>query len=148
MSIQNKIQELERLKNEVPKEAERIANKFKQDILDYVRIEQLYKRGIKGDGTELKEYTNFTKSIKISKGQPYDRTTLLDTGSFFAFFDLKLIDNELDIFSTDTKTVKLIEKYGESIFDLTIKNNKIVNEQIFETNLAQWLLKTKTFTQI
>ncbi|QSD24994.1 hypothetical protein [Tenacibaculum phage JQ] len=148
MSIQQKIQELEQLKRDVPKQAKLIASKFKEQILDYVRVEQLFKRGIDGNGNLLKEYTNFTKSIKIGKGQPIDRTTLLDTGQFFAFFDLKFEDEKLDIFSTDSKSIKLIEKYGDSIFDLTIKNNEIVNKDIFEENLIKWILNTKTFTQI
>lgn len=148
MSVLQKIKELEQLKKQVPEQAKAVADKFKKQILDYVRIEQLFKRGIDGQGKALKEYTNFTKSIKIDKGQPIDRTTLLDTGQFFAFFDLKIIDNKLDIFSTDSKSVKLIEKYGENIFNLTVKNNEIVNEDIFTENLIKWLLNTKTFTQI
>ena len=149
MNIASKIKELERLKKEVPNQAKVISKKWKKEILDYVRIKQLYEKGINGDGESLKEYANFTKAEKFLKGQPTDRTTLLDTGSFFAYFNLKFIDNEtIDIFSTDSKTPKLIEKYKKSIFQLTVKNNEIVNEEIFLKNLIKWLLNTKVFTQI
>ncbi len=149
MNIKSKIKELESLRKEVPNQAELIAKKWKNEILDYVRIKQLYEKGINGEGEKLKEYTNYTKAEKFLKNQPTDRTTLLDTGSFFAFFKLKFIDDDtIDIFSTDSKAPKLIEKYKKSIFQLTVKNNEIVNEDIFLKNLIKWLLNTKTFTQI
>lgn len=147
--ILNKIRELEQLQKDVPKQAEIIAKKYKDEILDFIRVNQLFKKGIDGRNKKLKEYTNFTKGEKFIKGQPSDRTTLLDTGSFFAHFEMKFIgDNTIDIFSTDNKTPKLLEKYGHDIFTLTIENNKIINEDIFLKHLIKWLLNTPTFTKI
>lgn len=148
--LQNKIKELEALKLEVPEQAKRIAIKYKEKILDYIREKQLFEKGIDGNGNKLTpEYKPFTIAIKRQKGQPTDRVTLEDTGSFYKGFDLIYTDqNALGIFSRDEKTPDLIEKYGADIFTFTTKNIEEINEQIFETELIKWLLNTKTFTQI
>lgn len=149
MSIKQKIQELERLKGEVPKEAERISKKYKDKILDYIREKQLFDKGIDGTGERLLEYTNYTIALKRQKGQPTDRTTLEDTGSFYRGFDLIFTDqNAIGIFSRDSKTPELIEKYGSDIFIFTVDHQKEINEEIFLKNLIEWLLNTNTFTQI
>lgn len=148
--LQNKIKELEALKLEVPEQAKRIAIKYKEKILDYIREKQLFEKGIDGNGNKLTpEYKPFTIAIKRQKGQPTDRVTLEDTGSFYKGFDLIYTDqNALGIFSRDEKTPDLIDKYGADIFTFTTKNIEEINEQIFETELIKWLLNTKTFTQI
>lgn len=149
MSISNKIAELKKLREEVPKEAERIAIKFKEEILDYIREKQLFEKGIDGNGNLLREYKPFTVAIKKSKGEVYNRTTLLDSGSFYKLMDLKFTDQySIGVFSRDAKTPELIEKYGQDIFTFTVSNQKEINEQIFIKNLVKWLLNTRTFTQI
>lgn len=149
MDISKKIQELTKLKDEIPREAEQIAIKYKSTILDYIREKQLFEKGINGKGNRLLEYKPFTIAIKRQKGQPTDRTTLNDTGSFFRGFDLIFTDqNAIGIFSRDEKTPDLLEKYGADIFTFTVDNQKEINEEIFLKNLVTWLLNTKTFTQI
>lgn len=148
--LTNKIKELEQLKRELPKQAERIAIKYKEKILDYIREKQLFERGIDGNSNKLTpEYKPFTIAIKRQKGQPTDRVTLEDTGSFYSGFDLIYTDqNAIGVFSRDSKTPDLIEKYGADIFTFTAKNIEEIDKQIFETKLIEWLLNTKTFTTI
>ncbi len=147
--ILNKIKELERLEKEVPQQAEVIAKKYKDEILDFIKEDQLFNKGIDGQGKKLRKYTNYTIGLKKLKGQPTNRTTLFDTGSFTEKMDLIFTDqNSIGVFSRDLKTPDLIEKYGSNIFTFTVQNNKIINEDIFTKNLIKWLLSTHTFTKI
>lgn len=79
--------------------------------------------GETADGKEISpQYTPFTIAIKKRKGQPFDRVTLLDTGSFYGKMKIKTIGQILDISSDDPKTPLLLKKYGEEIFGLTEEN--------------------------
>lgn len=148
MFIDKKIKEIEQIRRDLPKQAKEIANKFKTEILDYIREKQLFDEGIDGKGNKLLGYKPFTIGIKRQKGQPTNRTTLFDTGNFFKGFDLIYTDqNALGVFSRDSKTPDLVEKYGADIFTFTAENIKEIDSKIFEENLIKWILNTPTFTQ-
>lgn len=88
---------------------------------EYVQLqrEQLYS-GVKKDNTEiLPFYTPLTVQIKKSKGQITDHVTLRDTGDFYKGIFIK-VDNPSDftVDSSDSKSVKLQEKYSSAIFGL------------------------------
>lgn len=149
MFIDKKIKEIEQIRRDLPKQAKVIANKFKAEILDYIRENQLFDLGIDGKGNKLLEYKPFTVSIKKQKGQPTNRTTLSDTGSFYDGFDLLFTNkNAIGVFSRDAKTPDLIDKYGADIFTFTVNNIEEIDTKIFEENLIKWILNTPTFTQI
>lgn len=150
MNLKNKIRELEQLKKQIPLEAEKIAIKYKEKILDYIREKQLFEKGIDGTGSKIEpEYTSFTIAIKKQKGQPTNRVTLSDTGSFTDKMDLIFTDqNAIGVFSRDAKAPELISKYGSDIFTFTTNNIKEIESKIFEPKLVEWLLNTKTFTEI
>lgn len=149
MYIDKKIKELEQIRKELPKRAELIAKKYKEQILDYIREKQLFDLGIDGKGNKLLDYKPFTVAIKRQKGQPINRTTLFDTGSFFKGFDLIFTDQSaIGVFSRDAKTPDLVEKYGADIFTFTAENIKEIDSKIFEENLIKWILNTPTFTQV
>lgn len=152
--IRNKIKELQELKKQVPKEAAKIAKKYKEEILDYIREKQLFKEGINGEGVVIGVYKN-TISEPLSgsnKGYPKFKGTrynFFDTGGFTEKMDLIFTDqNAIGVFSRDSKTPEIIEKYGASIFTFTKENINEIDTEIFETNLTEWLINTKTFTQI
>ena len=149
MFLDRKIKELEKLKQEVPKQAKRIVMESKKRILDLIREEQLFDKGIDGTGKKLKPYKPFTVAVKRIEGLPTDRTTLFNKGKFYDGFDLLYTDqNAIGVFSRDSKTPDLIEKYGKDIFTFTVDNNKVINEEIVLPQLIEWLLSTPTFTQI
>lgn len=149
MIIDKKIKEIQKIRQELPKQAKTIANKYKKEILDYIREKQLFDLGIDGKGKKLLEYKPFTIAIKRQQGQPTNRTTLFDTGSFYDGFDLIFTDqNAIGVFSRDEKTPDLISKYGQDIFIFTESNIDKINTEIFEKNLIEWILNTPTFTQI
>lgn len=64
------------------------------------------------------EYTNFTISIKLSKGQPTDRVTLKDTGAFYRSINVVATSNQLIIETSISYAKKLVEKYGEDILGI------------------------------
>jgi uncharacterized protein YjhX (UPF0386 family) len=99
-------------------------------VMDLNRDAQLYDKGIKSDGERLPEYTSFTKTIKKSKGQPYDRMTLRDTESFHKKFFLKMDNMKFRIDSTDKKRNKLVERFTGFIFGLTPENKNILAHKI------------------
>ena len=74
------------------------------------------------------EYKPSTKRKKARKGQPYDRVTLRDKGSFYGSFkaDVSTNKSEINYYATDSKTKLLASKYtsktkGE-IFGISDKN--------------------------
>ena len=129
----------------IPNQTERIIKQNETTILDLNRQEQLYKKGIDSLGLELKPYAVFTIEIKQMLGQPYDRTTLNYSGSFYDGFFLKYDKNNftLEFNSTDEKTPELIGKYRENIFGLTRENQRKLNYEIIKPELdkyiKQWL---------
>ncbi len=83
---------------------------------------QLY-QGLDSKGQALEPaYSPLTVEIKKYKGDPYDRVTLYDTGTFYSRFyigeQFPLLFNSMDF-----KTGRLAEKYGEeNIFGLDQSN--------------------------
>lgn len=99
-------------------------------ILDIVRWDQLYARGINGKGVEIASYmpyTTWTKINKAEKLQPTDRVTLRDTGHFYNMMEVVVTTKGFYIQSEIAYTHELIDKYGKEIFRITNENfNKIV----------------------
>lgn len=75
--------------------------------------------GMKADGAEIfPPYAPLTIAIKRMKGQPTDRVTLKDTGSFYAGMSIIVTADQVLSGSGDEKSAKLQEKYGTEIFGL------------------------------
>lgn len=134
------IQKMEKVIADIPKETERIVKDNEKEILDLNREEQLYKKGIDSDGKRLKPYKPFTVSIKRAKGEIFNRTTLLDTGDFYKGFKIKFngFSNPFNIYSTDSKSSELVEKYG-NIFGLTKENEKYLNNELIKDELQKFI---------
>lgn len=75
-------------------------------------------------------YKPFTISVKKSKGQVYDRVTLLDTGSFYDKFFIVYFKDKFSIESTDRKALKLEKKYSLDILGLNSRNLQALIEII------------------
>ena len=82
-------------------------------------------------------YTAFTKILKAAKGQPTNRVTLRDTGDFYRGIKLKKVGEVYDLSSTDSKTTKLVTKYGPDIIGLSDDNRDYVIEEIIKPALQQ-----------
>lgn len=94
-------------------------------ITEMVSEDQLYERGIDGDGIAIDSYAPYspiTIEIKQLKGQPTSRVTLRDTGDFHYSFYIKYTSDGFEITASDWKTQDLIKGYGEAIMKLTDDN--------------------------
>ena len=98
----------------------------KQEIIkNYVREQQLYRRGITGDGKRIKDthpYTPRTIANKRAKGQVTTRVTLKDTGRFYDEFDVVVTSEGFYITSYVDYSVHIEKKYGDKIYRLTDEN--------------------------
>lgn len=140
MTIFDYLQNAKKAKSELPKEVENIVVKNKKQILDLNREKQLFNLGIDSDGNLLQGYKPITIAIKKSKGEVYNRTTLLDNGDFYKGFDLLIRNGVINIFSRDTKSMDLVDKYG-NIFGLIEENQIIVNNKIVLPEIWSFLKK-------
>jgi len=129
------------VRNNIPQQTEGIINRNKAEIIDLNRQAQLYAKGEDSLGLDLQPYSFFTVEIKQLLGQPYDRTTLNYSGSFYRGFYLK-VDKEnliLTFDSSDTKTPDLIGKYGKNIFGLNYDNQQKLNYEIIKPELDKYI---------
>lgn len=80
--------------------------------------EQLY-QGVKADGEAIvPPYSSSTIGRKKKKGQPSDRVTLKDTGSFYSGINIEVSGDKVQIESSDSKDADLTKKYGKNVLGL------------------------------
>ncbi len=106
-------------------------------LKDLIVEEQLYKEGIDGKGKKLKGYSRFTIRIKISKGQPVDRTTLQDEKDFVNSITVDSKEDEFSITSDVTHDKYIIKKYGKDVLSPTTENMKDFLEDYFLPKLKE-----------
>lgn len=112
------------------------------EYIGQLNAKQMY-AGKRADGSDIEpEYKQLTKQIKAAKGQPFDRVTLKDTGSFHKKIDIDADKKGFDIFSTDFKEDELKEKYGEKIFGLAKESKQELKDERLKEALQQ---KTKQY---
>lgn len=142
MKVQEIINRIKSIQSELPSKSKEFLNDDKKIILDYVRIDQLFELGVDADGNKLEPYTPFTRSVKISEGKNPNVVTLFDEGDYYKGFDFNLVSEDvLNIFSTDVKAPKLIDKYGQRIDDLSEENEQKVNYDLGQ-KLVTWVLES------
>ena len=124
-------------------------------ILDYIRTEQLYKKGIDGDGKVIGKYKNTYTQDSIGgwgdvskitpsglpkkRGNPYN---FVWSGYTVSNFNLDYSDFTLSIFNIGNSASYLEGKYGKSIFLLTSENENKLSSEIIRPNLVKYF---KTF---
>lgn len=134
------LEKLDRIEANLEAQAYKIIADIQEKILDFVREEQLYKKGIDGKGMRLEPYSSYTIALKKFKGEVYDRTTLLDTGDFYDNMYVHARGRMYFVDSSDYKAPDLKERYGDAIMVLTDKNNKIINEKEILPRLIEWMI--------
>lgn len=133
-SIRNLEYRLRKFKELLPKYLADIVSDKEEVIINYIRNNQLYRRGINGKGQKIMDYMPYKPSTikkKLRKGQPTTRVTLKDTGKFHGSMFLVLEKDGFYITSDDEVTKFLVKKYGDEIFRLTDENlNKLLKTHI------------------
>lgn len=102
-----------------------ILKDYQSEVEDMNAYEQLFLKGVNASNVDISDYAPYspiTVDIKMAKGQPYDRVTLRDEGDFHRGFTVNYSPSAFSITSTDSKTQKLMSKYGWDIFGLTAAN--------------------------
>ena len=123
--IQEQIAKLKALKSLQTKIKDFVLENEKEIVS--LNQEQLYDKGLRANNTPVKPlYTQFTKAVKVSKGQRIDHVTLKDTGDFYKSFELIVTDKSFEIIAKDSKTEKLKDKYKPEILGLTEESIGVV----------------------
>jgi hypothetical protein len=109
---------------------------FKEQILDWIRWDQLYNEGVDELGEIIGTYSTYTEMLNPEKqaGTPY---TLYDTGAFYRSMSIAILDLAIEIDADPIKTdefgqtTDLFAEYGEGIIGLTDESKqKLVDELI------------------
>ena len=125
---------------------------FQAFIINLNTEEQLFKQGINALNVKLADVDNpYTEATiegtsqfegKRSKGQPFDRVTLKDTGEFYESFRITLNKNNFVISSDPIKDgTSLFQRWGKEIEGLTPENLQLVIDEIRKKMVPLVLLK-------
>lgn len=128
------------LNNEIQKTIEA----FGFVVKDYVVNKQLFQKGVDGNGKKLRGYKRITIQLKKAKGQPTDRTTLRDDGSFHASIQINAYKDSFEITSNvvyDKYLLDPAESRNAYGFD-AIKPSADNMKEFFENYLMPNLKKT------
>jgi hypothetical protein len=109
----------------------RNAVKEHEKVVILLQQEQMF-HGDDSIGGEIDpKYTPFTIQQKRKKGQPTDRVTLKDTGSFYREMFVKYGREDFIVSSRNRKRLKLERKYGTDIWGLTGASLSILAKEMF-----------------
>lgn len=109
---------------------------FKEQILDWIRWDQLFNEGVDELGEIIGTYSTYTEMLNPEKqaGTPY---TLYDTGAFYRSMSIAILELAIEIDADPIKTdefgqtTDLFAEYGEGIIGLTDESKqKLVDELI------------------
>lgn len=120
---------------------------FKEEILDWIRWEQLYSEGVDELGEIIGTYSKYTQILNPEKvaGDPY---TLYDTGAFYESLVITVLSNSIEIDGNGLKTdefgqtTDLFTEYGYEIIGLTDESKaKLADELVtrFQTEYGRLL---------
>ena len=110
---------------------------FKNEILDWIRWEQLYNEGVDEFGQIIGTYSRYTEILNPEKqeGTPY---TLYDTGEFYNSLLITVFDDGIEINGDGLKvdefgqTTDLFQEYGYEIIGLTDESKTKLAEELIE----------------
>lgn len=140
MGIKSKIIHKKLERKEVLDGLAKIVKSFEPTILD-LNLAQL-QQGKNNKGVSIKpKYSKETVVIKKALSQPFDRVTLYDQGDFYRGFNLEESTFPFFITSSDSKTAKLMERYGASIFGLDKKSKKELNRFYIQKEFLKYIRK-------
>lgn len=118
---------------------------FEAVLKDYITEKQLFDLGIDGKSKKLRAYERTTILIKASKGQPFDRTTLKDTGAFHNSIKVEAYADNMQISSDVPYDRYLIDPresknaYGFDVLKPTDMNMRDFITRYFLPNLKKFI---------
>ena len=138
-------------RNGIDQQTSNIISDNEAKILDYIRKDQLYEKGINGNneviGRYRQTYTSESvggwgnnskiigKGLPKKMGSPYN---FVWSGYTESKFGLKYSSYTLNIFNKGDSASTLTVRYGESIFLLTDENKNKLSSEIIRPNLIKY----------
>ena len=108
--------------------------------------EQLMDSGVNRLGVKLRKYRSNSYAARKHAINPFPgfgNPDLYRTGAFQQGFKLKLTSsNKFEIYSDDSKSKMLTEKYGSDIFGLTEESKNEYRQEVMHPELVKELKKT------
>lgn len=140
LSVRNLVYRLRGFKSILSQELKDEILKHESVIIEMITQDQLYDLGIEGRSKEIMSYMPYKPSTikkKHKKGQPTNRVTLKDTGSFYRSLHIEFDSDGFYVTSTQDKSKYLLKKYGRTIFRLTDNNLKILLHDYIKPSLKE-----------
>lgn len=125
-------------KNNLPKTIDGLVNFHSEEFISVVQS-RLFGRGMDGNGSELESYSERTILHKVATRQPFNRTTLNETGSFYDGMFVKSNSGLVTLFSSDNKSSLLEDHYGSAIFDFTEPEQNHLTQTLIEPSIEKIL---------
>lgn len=94
---------------------------MKELILNYVKKDQLFERGVDSDGNVIGYYSYMTEIISRGRKQQGDHYTLLDSGDLQRSLWVAIFVNEFVVLG-DVRKIENQEWFSEKILGLTDEN--------------------------
>lgn len=132
--LEKYISDLKDFNKNINKNVDTIINKNAVEITETIK-RRLYLTGTDGKKRKLAKYHRDTVRRKKKKNQPYDRTTLLDSGRWYSGMFAKSTNANLFITSRDKKNSLLVTRYGENILSLTQQEEWVLLDNKIEAEI-------------
>jgi len=136
------INRLTKFENDIPSIIKGVIEENEHVITEMNTDDQLFTKGINSMGISIDTYRPYkplTMQIKSEKGQPVDRVTLRDTGSFHHSFYIEAGLESFMIKASDPKTLALMVKYGDEILGLTKEHTLRISHEMIKPKLISKL---------
>ena len=112
-------------------------SQLQEQVLDWIRWDQLYNEGVDELGQIIGTYSRYTEILNPEKpeGSPY---TLYDTGAFYESLVITVLSNAIEIdgdgLKTDEfgQTTDLFQEFGYEIIGLTDESKAKLAEELIE----------------
>jgi len=105
---------------------------FKQKVLDWIRIDQLFEQGTDEKGQVIGYYSIITEMVYNPDKIAGTHYTLKDTGDFYKSFYIEVLGDAIVIDADPIKSdgTNLFERYGEGIIGLDEESKTKLIEEI------------------
>jgi len=107
---------------------------FKQKVLDWIRIDQLFEQGVNEDDKVIGTYSIVTETVYNPNKIAGSHYTLFDTGDFYRSFMLEVVGDGIIINADGLKDdgTDLLEKFTNKILGLNEESKAKFIEEIKE----------------
>jgi len=130
---------LDKLESDIFLEFEKTIRQFDFVLKDFIVNKQLFREGIDGNNKKLPGYKRTTIRLKISKGDPADRTTLKDSGDFYANIEIKAFSGHFEVSSGVEYDKFILKRYGKDVLRITDENFQLFVKNYFIPNFKSYV---------